>query len=195
LIDSGWAAQSALNSELFEKIHSDVTVGPKSENTSPDITLFSNMNAKVIESFSVGSFKYQEHFFQKNNQSILGLPFLSRHLVTFDFPNNVVYLKRGRDFDKQSLVYHIKGMFKIGAEDFTVLEVDPNGPAYRRIQEKDVLIKINGRNVSSFGVLDWVEFLSQMSVPEGGKITFTFKRGDEMIAVPVGKHDLDADEK
>ncbi len=194
LVDSGWAAQSALSSSLFEKIHPDVTIGPKSENTSPNITLFSNLNAKLIERFSVGSFEYKDQLFQKKNQSILGLPFLSRHSVTFDFPNNVMYLKRGKDFHKQSLIYHIKGLFKLSAEDFTVLEVDPDGPAYGRIREKDILVRINDRNVSSLSVVGWVKFLSQLSVPKGGELTFNFKRGDKMVTIAVSKHDLDASE-
>ena len=196
LIDSGWAGQNTLRSRLFEKIHSNKTVGPKRENISPNFTLFSKLNVKVIERFSVGSFEYKEHLFLKNNESILGLPFLSRHLVTFDFPNNTMYLKRGRDFNRQLLILYFEGICKVRAEDSTVLEVDPNGPAFGRgVREEDVLTEVNGREVSSLGVVEWVEFLSQMSVQKDCEITFTFKRGGEMITVPISKRDLDADEK
>ncbi len=195
LIDSGWAAPDAMSGRLFENVHSSVTAGPKRENISPDFSLFSNQNAKLIKKFRVGSFEYRENLFQRNNESILGLPFLSRHLVTLDFPNNTMYLKKGGNFDKQPLVFLIEGLCKVRAEGFAVVEVDPDGPASEKgIKETDILVKVNGRDISSPGIAGFVEFLSHVSVPTDAEITFTFKHGDEMITVPISNRDVDANE-
>ena len=52
-----------------------------------------------ISNLSVESFEYQDLIFGEGNWSYLGLSFLSRHIVTFDFPNSRMYLKKGKEFN------------------------------------------------------------------------------------------------
>lgn len=149
----------------------------------------------VAETLSVGSLEYKELVFKQDTPSLLGLFFLSRHMVTFDFPNNKMYLKKGKDFDRPT-------GFPLSLEqlDFTlcrnrgntvVSSIDPNGLGHRKgIRQDDVLLKIDGQDVSSYGLVELVEFFSQLHKEEDEVITFTVKRGDETKHVSFGKNDM-----
>ena len=196
MIDSGWRSQDSLKSRLFEKVHSNLTSGTK--HGSMSTTAVKSLNygkLKVIERFSVGSFEYKNNFFQKSDESILGLSFLSRHLVTFDFPNDMMYLKKGKNFNKPPSIdislYQFNLEIRKSDDNIIAFEIDPNGLAYRKgIRKKDILLKVNDQDVSSFGIVEFLEFLSQLSVPKDGALTFTFKRGDDIIEVSFEKSDI-----
>lgn len=196
MIDSGWSSPDSLKSGLFEKVHSNLTSGTK--HVSMSTTAVKSLNfgkLKVIERFSVGPFEYKNNFFQKSNESILGLSFLSRHLVTFDFPNHKMYLKKGENFNKPPSInislYQLNLKIRKSGDNIIAFEIDPNGVAYRKgIRQKDILLKVNEQDVSSFGVVEFLEFLSQLSVPKDGALTFTFKRGDDIIEVSFEKSDI-----
>ena len=124
---------------------------------------------------------------------MLGLPFLSRHLVTFDFPNNMIYLKKGKNFDKGTSVRISLGETGciLSSENYLVVNVDANGPAYKKgIREKDILIKINDLDVTSLNMVQFMELPLSVQ-PENGKLTFTFKRGDGIFTVDFVKQDLE----
>jgi len=150
---------------------------------------------KVIERFSVGSFEYKNNFFQKSNESILGLSFLSRHLVTFDFPNHKMYLKKRTGFDRPSDVkVELKGLdFAIqrrGGNIF-VSSIDSKDLAYKKgIRQNDLFLKVDDQDVSSYGLVDLVEFLSQLHKEEDEFITFTLKRGNDIIHISFRKNDI-----
>lgn len=196
MIDSGWGSPDSLKSSLFEKAHSNLTSGTKHGSMSTTAVKSLNFGKlKVIERFSVGSFEYKNNFFQKSNESILGLSFLSRHLVTFDFPNHKMYLKKGENFNKQPSInislYQLNLKIRKSSDNIIAFEIDPNGLAYRKgIRQKDILLKVNEQDVSSLGVVEFLEFLSQLSVPKDGALTFTFKRGDDIIEVSFEKSDI-----
>lgn len=196
MIDSGWGSPDSLKSSLFEKVHCNLTSGTKHGSMSTTAVKSLNFGKlKVIERFSVGSFEYKNNFFQKSNKSILGLSFLSRHLVTFDFPNHKMYLKKGENFNKPASInislYQFNLNIRKSGDNIIAFEIDPNGLAYRKgIRQKDILLKVNDQDVSSLGVVEFLEFLSQLSVPKDGALTFTFKRGDDIIEVSFEKSDI-----
>jgi hypothetical protein len=193
LIDTGWLSLDSLKSRIFGKIYSQKNTNEKSSSTG-----FSSYNIiNQVENFSVGSFEYKNHVFRRSTESILGLSFFRRHLVTLDFPNNIMYLKKGDNFyqlQRPAIVISLEEIgCEVNAESFVVTEIDPNGFAYRKgIREKDILTKIIGQDVSSFNIVELSEFVSQLPVPKNGESTFTFKHGDETITVPYSKRDMDA---
>jgi len=182
LIDSGWGLPDALNKNVLERIYSYITHGVKDVNTSSYIVEHLNDEKELIESFSVGSLEYKNKVFLKNDYSVLGRDFLSRHIVTFDFPNNIMYLKKGKNFDKQPSIFIHLGSTGcvINPANFEVVKADPNRLAYEKgIREKDILIKINNHDISYMSIIEFQKSLSKLLVSEDGKSTWTFKRGEE----------------
>jgi C-terminal processing protease CtpA/Prc len=97
-----------------------------------------------------------------------------------------MYLKKGKNFSKPPSIFTNWGStgFVTNPANFEVVKVDPNGPAYEKgIREKDILIKINNRDISYMGIVEFQKSLSKLLVSEDGKRTLTFKRGDETFTV------------
>ncbi|MBN1973490.1 MAG: aspartyl protease family protein [Sedimentisphaerales bacterium] len=184
LIDSGWYCTNALKSKLFKKV----------KNIIPDNAV--EQNYKIVNSFSLGNFEYENILFQKNNESILGYGFLSRHIVTFDFPNKLMYLKKGKDYDKQPPIHIIleDTRFTINSRSHAVEIIDPNSLAYEKgIREKDVLFMINHYDISSLNVAELMNL--PVSADESNEIIFTFKRGEETFTVEFAKQEVNAPKK
>ena len=191
-IDSGWLFPGVLKSRTFDKVNSLII---RKKNVIESTAVRSNNRGVILitDKFSVGSLEYKDMLFQKSNKSMLGLPFLSRHLVTFDFPNNMIYLKKGKNFDKGTRVRISLGETGciLSSENYLVVNVDANGPAYKKgIREKDILIKINDLDVTSLNMVQFMELPLSVQ-PENGKLTFTFKRGDGIFTVDFVKQDLE----
>jgi hypothetical protein len=191
MIDSGWQSHGTLESELYKKVNPKLSFDAIYNDSTN--TVKSDIGLKMIEKFSVGQFEYNNNIFQKSNMSILGLQFLSRHLVTFDFLNNVMYLKKGKNFDKPvniNIFIGNTGCILI-TPGYIVTQVDPNGTAYKKgIREKDVLIEINDHDISSLNPVEFMELQSQLLVPKEGGYTFTFKRGNDIINTSFSEKDM-----
>jgi hypothetical protein len=188
LVDTGWLGPDSLKTRIFDKVYTQKDPNVKSSVVKSPLTGSSDYN--IIRKFSVGPFGYKNNIFRRSNRSVLGLWFLSRHLVTFDFPNKIMYLKKGKNFDKSVSINILLGDTgcTIIAPDYIVSHVDPNGAAYKKgIREKDVLIKINNHNISSLDVVEFMEL--PISVPKNGVLILTFKRGNDIINTSFSEKD------
>ncbi len=188
MIDTGHVIPQVdgdLKSRIFKKVCSKLELETKEG--------FNKL--AVIDKFSIGSFEYRDAIFYESNCSSLGLGFLRRHLVTFDFPSRKMYLKKGSYFDRQTLAYvslkELGFVLRRKWDDIFVSSVAPNSPAYKKgIRQDDVLLKVYDQDISSYGLVELVEFLSQLHKEEDEVITFTVKRGNETKHVSFGKNDI-----
>lgn len=190
LIDTGATNAYHLKSGIFSKVQ------PKSESivkegnalTAGGTVSLASKKIKLIDKFSVGSIEYGETFFLETNRSLLGLEFLSQHLVTFDFPNRKMYLKKGKYFGRLgehfsfSLPDYGFGLAR-KETDIVIDSVEPNSTAETKgVEKDDIVLKINNHEVSSFSMTDLWTFL--LSIPKNSeKFAITLKRGDEIIEV------------
>jgi len=95
-------------------------------------------------SLRVGSSEYEGILASEGGIGSLGLPFLSRHVVTFDFPRGRMYLKPGNQFNKV-FAADMSGL-RIGKRDdeVSVASVDPTAPAGAAgFKRGDIIISIN----------------------------------------------------
>lgn len=206
LIDTGtfrWSKKGSvtlsgdLESRIFEKVRSEIfSKTKKTERT----TLASHIPSAskrftVVAKFPIGSLEYKDFIFEESYESILGIPFLCRHLVTFDFPNHKMYLKKRMGFDRPSdIKVELKGLdfaMQRRGDNIFVSSVDPNSPAYKKgIRQNDLLLKVDDQDVSSYGLVELVEFLSKLYKEENEFITFTLKRGNDIIHISFRKNDI-----
>ncbi|HUY32939.1 MAG TPA: SUMF1/EgtB/PvdO family nonheme iron enzyme [Pirellulales bacterium] len=104
------------------------------------------------------------------NQNLLGLAYLSRYLVTFDFPNSVLYLRPGKVYSSPPLFYDLSGLEleRQGAATI-VAQANRNGPGDAAgLREGDSILAIDGRDTR-------------------GMSLFAVERGLRL----EGRHDLD----
>jgi S1-C subfamily serine protease len=111
---------------------------------------------------------------------LLGLGFWSRHIVTFDFPNRVIYLRQGARF-KEPDRYDLSGLHLLRINGATVVHsVDDGSPAANAgIRAKDVIVKINHQTTAKQRLFAIRRLLSV----EGHEVAMTVKHGDEDFEV------------
>ena len=144
------------------------------------------IKSTITENFSIGSFEYKDVIFDQSNESYLGMPFLSRHLVTFDFPNKKLYLKKGKYFDEKSPAYVLlkDAGFSISRRDKNIFisAVESNSTASKKdFKIDDIILKVDDRNVASYGLIEFIDFLSQLQKKENESVAFTIRRGNRII--------------
>lgn len=119
----------------------------------------------TVDRFSVGEFDHRRATFDEDRDKsvddvegdTLGLQYLSRFTVTFDFPLRVMYLKPGRRFD-MVIPSDLTGFELTRKEPDDVLavtNVEPAGPAQAvGIRKGDRLHEINGSKTSKMNLFE-----------------------------------------
>lgn len=192
LVDTGCPAYNALNSEAFEEI----------QNREPNIVfkgdqkLSDNITREIrvarLRNVAIGPFEYQNMVFIEEYFSILGLPFLSRHLVTLDFANNKIYLKKRvrsghGDASLQITVGTLGFVLRRIDHKVTILSVDPNANAYEAgIRENDIILKVNGKDITSCDLITLAQLLLK---PGAESVTITIRRDGDLKKVTCSLED------
>ena len=177
VIDTGSNSTGALASDIFEKILSENK--PKTSES-----LFATASGVIrkrecrIDSISVGSFEYKQLIFSEANWSYLGLLFLSRHIVTFDFPRSRIYLKRGKQFKKEDET-DMSGLHLLRISgNIVVYSVDEGSPAQKAgIGPKDIILKVNEKNADKY---DMWELRRLLMSEDKRNIMMTIKQGENI---------------
>ncbi len=112
----------------------------------------------------------------------IGSGALSRFIVSFDYTNSRLILKKGLKFGKP-FEYNMSGItiecVNAGFNIFKVSEIIPQSPAYNAgVQANDLLISINGKAAFT---LTLGELNGMLSRHPGGSITLVVNRDGELL--------------
>jgi len=177
MIDTASNSTGGLGSDIFKQILT------KNELTTSE-TLIATASGVIqkrevrIDSISVGSFEYEKLIFSEANWSYLGLLFLSRHIVTLDFPNKRIYLRKGKEF-KRGDETDMSGLHLLRISNQTVVySVDEDSPAQKAgIMPKDIILKVDDKDANTYNIYD----LRRLLMSEDKRnITMTIKHGDDV---------------
>jgi hypothetical protein len=132
---------------------------------------------------TAGPFEYHGLIFMEAGANFLGLGFLSRHAVTFDFPHDRLYLKKGKSFDAPDEA-GMCGVSLARSEGHTVVSAVYKGePAAKAgIRVGDVILTLQGRNVATYE--RW-EIRDLLRSGHGKKVTMTIQHGRRIRDVVV----------
>ena len=85
-----------------------------------------------LEAIQIGSFRHEGVIANSGEGNSVGLSYLSRFLVTFDFPHGKMFLKRGANFDLRDAPLNMWELaVERGEKSVVVTSVNPHGPAAR----------------------------------------------------------------
>lgn len=175
-----------LESNIFKKLRSKIHFEPKqaTQITGKGKATLDFGKTAAVSRFSIGALEYKDAVFHESGESVLGIPFLSRHLVTFDFPNRKIYLKKGKYFDRPSALWlspnDLGFVLRRNKDSIFVSSVDPNSPAYKKgIRQNDIILKLHDKNVASYSLTELLPLLS--SQPDRENLVITIKRGDDIM--------------
>jgi hypothetical protein len=130
-----------------------------------------------INDLVIGSLHYRDLIFSELDSSILGLEFLARHRVIFDFPNRKLYLEEGRDYRRHDQ-RDMSGLRLVKSYDQTVVEsVEVGSPAEKAgLKAGDVILMVGPKLASQYDI--WV-FRRDLMATSGEKVNVTFLRGGQ----------------
>jgi hypothetical protein len=145
VIDTGLGGLQSgdLNGGLCERLRK----ARKVRNVSKDcfMSLVGSSQDKImdLEDFCVAPFAHRHLYFGQSQSNLLGLHYLSRYIVTFDFPNQRMYLRKGKRFDRVDLRDQ-SGLHILRIDGATVVQVvDAGSPAARAgIEPGDILLRL-----------------------------------------------------
>jgi predicted aspartyl protease len=151
-VDTGSNSSGLLQSNAFDNILSREQL-KTSETLIATAAGVIRLREARMSTVSVGPFEYENLIFHEAYVSGLGLPFLSRHIVTFDFPNAKVYFKKANQFNKVDET-DMSGLHLLRISGDTVVHsVDQGSPAQKAgIRAKDVILKIANKEAGEYSM-------------------------------------------
>jgi hypothetical protein len=182
LVDTGYSSTGSLEEKIFRQILTQKKA--KTIETS-FVTLGGTIKEQEarINDLSVGDFHYRDLIFSEMDSSILGLEFLARHGVLFDFPNKRLYMEEGRDYRRHD-ERDMSGLRLVKSYDKTIVHsVEMGSPAEKAgLKAGDVIIMVGHKLANQYDI--WILRRDLMAM-DGSKVEITFERDGQRKEVPL----------
>lgn len=196
LIDTGKLGESlVLHSGLFRALQNHETL-PKVRS---QIIWYQQKRCEVrrgrIDAAKIGGLRHQSVLCRESVVNVLGLEFLARYVITFDFPNSRLFLKEGRRFREGDLLYTpAENRLERTESGVVVVRADSQGPSRSTrlgLESGDVIERINGLDFRR--VSNW--YVRRALGTDDRRIELVVRRGADQIklSAEVGEpHDANA---
>jgi hypothetical protein len=177
-IDTGDARYTSggLDARLCERLALAGRIEKVSKDRFSTLSGASEAQILVLNDFGLGPFTHHQLYFSQERGNVLGLSYLSRYVVTFDFPNQKMYLKKGKRFNQPDSRDQ-SGLHILRIDGQSVIKiVDSGSPAARAgIEPKDILLKLDNLNAEKTRM----HVLRQRLARENETVRLRLRRGDE----------------
>jgi hypothetical protein len=181
ILDTGMVGygSGALKTELFESLASSNKLHLLKMSFDESGAGQSAQQNGRMECLCLEEFKHGDLIFARQKENLLGLNYLSRYVVTFDFPSRTVYLKKAKRFNAVD-VQDRSGIHILRTGERPVVDsVDPGSPAaLAGIRSGDELLQVSDRDAGRQTLFSIRKLLSQ----PGDEIQLSIRRGaQEMV--------------
>ncbi len=180
MVDTGRDDSGSLTKPLFDYIVEEMNLETSEV---PAVTAAGTVWKRKarIANVTVGQFTCKNLIIAEGNSYGLGLDWLRRFRVTFDFHNEKMYLKKGFQFNQPDET-GMSGFNFLRINGRTVVcFVNKDGPAAQAgIQVRDVILTVNGKPAASYE--KW-ELNRLLRSGDKKKITMTIQRGKKKMTV------------
>jgi hypothetical protein len=185
VVDTGFIAPNTTTGEAFNQLKEIDELNRLHPHFTDGGRLASGERGRIT-AMTVGTFVHRNLHLDTGSRNILGLWYLSRFRVIFDFPGQVIYLKPGKrshdpDRDDMSGLWVVKrnGNLLISYVGF-------RSPAERAgVKKNDVILSVDGRDAKNISVLKIRKLFKQ----DGKEIALTVVRGNEQIELTLRLQD------
>jgi hypothetical protein len=136
----------------------------------------------VLDSLSVGGFRHEAQAFGEDSRNILGLGYLSRYIVTLDFPGRRMILARGKQYDR-IFPRNVIGILVAPREGELIVTYAPDGcTGYScGVRKGDTILEVNGETMSGKSAYDVMRILREQ--PEGTVLRISRKAANELLSI------------
>ncbi|MBI5758144.1 MAG: aspartyl protease family protein [Planctomycetales bacterium] len=135
----------------------------------------------VLRSISMGAHSVEKLDVNTSRENVLGLPFLSRFNLTFDFPNRTVYFAPSSDLHRKAR-HNASGIHLIQSRDAIEVRVVTSEPARSAgIRAGDAVLSINGKPAQTLTLFKIRNLLSEA----GREVRLKIRRREEVFDVSM----------
>jgi len=185
MVDVGDAGTGSLHGELFSQLVGSRDLRITGDMDFMDLAGTHNLQKAWLSRLALESFQHQNLLLRKGHENRLGLGYLRRYRVTFDFPHQRLFLAKGKRFAEpdRGPMCGLSLLFKPGRIE--IAAVDEKGPAHAAgVQAKDVIVAVAGKPVSTWKRTEIQHLLKsegktvQMTIERDGKrtdVSFTLR--------------------
>ncbi|WP_010585905.1 aspartyl protease family protein [Schlesneria paludicola] len=182
LIDTG-AQGNSLNPELFDRLVEKQHLRAGGPFSSVTVAGPVQGGRGYLDHLAIGPIHHEGLRMSRVGPSSIGLRYLSRYRVTFDFPDRAVYLRTGADHAKPEPHASCGMSLRWISGNVTVESVKPTSPAARaEIQPSDVLVRIDGKSATEF---DQFAMRQLLTYEPGRKVSFRLLRKGREISTEL----------
>lgn len=150
-VDTGDADTGRLENSLLTRLVRSHEARVTGDSKAVDLSGTHPLRVAKLSHLCVGPFRHENLRFKSGNQNVLGLDYLSRYRVTIDFPNERLYLTKGKHFAGRNVGNTCGLRYFYRATGLDVESVDEKSPAYAAgLRAKDVIVKLCGKPISAW---------------------------------------------
>ncbi|MBI3863315.1 MAG: hypothetical protein HY290_15600 [Planctomycetia bacterium] len=126
-----------------------------------------------VEAIQIGSFRHEGIIGNSGEGNCVGLSYLSRYLVTFDFPKGKMYLKKGARYDAPDVRLNLAHMTVERDNRGVVLKTVPahGAAAQLGLVAGDKLESLNGRRAQRISTWQIRRVLGRTDLPLAAEVT------------------------
>lgn len=145
VVDSGLGSTGMLRADEFDRLQQAGFVSDGSEGLRATLTGTTRHRDGRLSTVGLSGVQHESLKFERANYNMLGLGWLSRYTVTFDFPGRTIYLNKGLLFDAPDR-RDLSGMHIVDEGGKLIVEqIETDSPAERAgLQSNDVLETVGG---------------------------------------------------
>jgi PDZ domain/Aspartyl protease len=182
MIDTGYNGNFSLSRRLFDTSLKNEGLKVVGRSLIETISGTSEVRTGKVRLIEVGKFALRNCVVDDGERNLIGLGLLARFVVTFDFPNDAVYLKKGKRYDEVDTWDH-SGLHIIRRDGRTVLHsVDKESAGEAAgLKTDDLILQVDGTKVDSLTLFQ----LRKLFHKEGKKVTLLIRRGDKEQTVSL----------
>lgn len=179
LVDTGYGGRGSgdLTDELMNQLLASKHAVKANECLATDAGSTKTSLLAKLDHLTVGKMSHRRLVFGRGTMNLLSLSYLSRYTVTFDFPNSVLYLQKGRSYSDPDLL-DMSGLHFLRDEGKTVIAaVDRGSPAdLAGIMPGDTIVAMGGRAAEQTSLFQ----LRRQLCAEGQRVPLTIRRGERV---------------
>ena len=179
VIDTGKNGSLSISDGLFDTLQRAMRICSVRRTVALGISDKRTASSGMLDSLKVGPFEHGPLPVSSSGENLLGLGFLSRFVVTLDFPNKVMYLKPGRSHARREL-RGLSGLSFVRRNGTTIVfTVDEDSPASdSHVVPGDTVISVDGKPAGEYS---FFELRRLLSIP-GARVELVLAREGETLS-------------
>ena len=161
LVDTGSNSEFVFDAKRFDALEATggITIHRKIKLLRQTVYGTATLSTGTLRELRIGTHSHQKLSVVRDARegaiSTVGVGYLSRFLVTLDFPQKKIYFKPGKQYDRESWHDALGATIDFQNDAFVVVHSAKESPASEAgIIKGDVILEINGRKASEFSLFE-----------------------------------------